>query len=139
MQNTNRFAGILQASQLSITPAAALRISDVLMQKKSSGGIEKLLRLKVASGGCYGFSYIFEFDSAIEANDLVICSDKGEPIFAISQKFLKYINAAVVDYIDELGASYFSVINNQNASGGCGCGNSFSIKEDEADNKDANI
>ncbi len=130
MQNTNQFAGILQDSQLSITPAAALQISNVLLQKKLAGGTEKLLRLKVASGGCYGFSYIFEFDSAINANDLVLTCDSGEPIFAISQKFLKYINGAVVDYIDELGASYFSVINNQNASGGCGCGNSFSIKED---------
>jgi iron-sulfur cluster assembly accessory protein len=115
--------------QIVLTPSAVKRILEVLKIKQP----KMFLRLKVASGGCYGFSYIFEFDSNLEANDIITLSpeDKESVIFAISQKFLKYINEATVDYIDELGASYFTVLNNQNASGGCGCGNSFSVKEDE--------
>ncbi len=114
--------------QIVLTPSAIKRIIEVLKIKEP----KMFLRLKVASGGCYGFSYIFEFDSNLETNDMIITNsdDNESVIFAISQKFLKYINEATVDYIDELGASYFTVLNNRNASGGCGCGNSFSVKDE---------
>ena len=114
--------------QIVLTPSAIKRIIEVLKIKQP----KMFLRLKVASGGCYGFSYIFEFDSNLETNDMIITNlDENESvIFAISPKFLKYINEATLDYIDELGASYFTVLNNQNASGGCGCGNSFSVKDE---------
>lgn len=82
------------------------------------------LRLRVDSGGCSGFSYVFDFDDKAETGDLRFEQD-GVAIVtdAVSLELLK---GSTVDYVEEMIGAYFQV-KNPNAASGCGCGVSFSI------------
>jgi iron-sulfur cluster insertion protein len=103
-----------------ITSAAHRHISAVATQDR----IPPILRIKVDSGGCSGFKYIFEFVHAIEPDDHVF-EDTGVKVVvdAISWTFLM---EGELDFIEEMMGSYF-VFKNPNAQSSCGCGSSFSI------------
>ncbi len=113
--------------EINLTTNAISKVKQIILQKQKSENKNVFLRLKIASGGCYGFSYIFDFDTQINDDDIFIKDSNNDTIFAISQKIIKFVSGATVDFIEDLSSSYFTVINNPNASGGCGCGNSFSV------------
>lgn len=82
------------------------------------------LRISVDGGGCSGFRYIYDLDDKITPLDYVIEKDGTKVI--IDNISSEYLNGSLIDYIEELGESYFN-IKNPNASSKCGCGSSFSI------------
>jgi iron-sulfur cluster assembly accessory protein len=82
----------------------------------------KFLRMFVQSGGCSGFQYGFTF-SEKEANDEVTKCDGFEVV--VDPMSLPYLDGCLVDWVESLQGSGFTV-KNPNASGGCGCGKSFS-------------
>jgi Iron-sulfur cluster assembly accessory protein len=81
-----------------------------------------VLRVRVIPGGCSGFSYEMGFDDTTEDTDQVFESE-GVKV-AIDEWSLPYLNGAVLDYMDGLQGTGFS-IKNPNAKGSCGCGSSF--------------
>ncbi|WP_316354155.1 HesB/IscA family protein [Candidatus Trichorickettsia mobilis] len=83
-----------------------------------------ILRISVDGGGCSGFQYKYEFVSEITKEDYIIAQD-GIKI-AIDEVSLLYMSGCIIDFIEELGNSYFE-IKNPKATGKCGCGNSFSV------------
>ncbi|XVN43411.1 MAG: iron-sulfur cluster insertion protein ErpA [Candidatus Rickettsia vulgarisii] len=108
---------------IKVTDNAFKRVSELITLEKNP---DLVLRISVDGGGCSGFTYNYEFvtnkdisenDAIFEQNDAKIIIDD------ISQNFM---TDCVVDYIEELGSSYFE-IRNPNAKAKCGCGNSFSI------------
>jgi iron-sulfur cluster insertion protein len=100
--------------------------NQIIFIKNNSKNLQKFLRLTVKGGGCSGFQYIFELDDKNLEDDLIICCD-GENIIAKTDKTSEsFLVGSKIDYIEELGASYFKVLN-PNASSNCGCGASFSI------------
>ncbi len=86
-----------------------------------------MLRLRVDSGGCGGFSYHFDVipDSQLEADDKVFLNDGQKVVIdKISMSFLKDCE---IDYHEEMVRSSFRVAKNAMADSSCGCGTSFSV------------
>lgn len=81
------------------------------------------LRVAVEGGGCSGFQYEIELDTAKD-DDLVL-EGAGEKVL-VDPVSLPFLSNAVIDFADELIGARF-VIENPNATSSCGCGTSFSI------------
>lgn len=99
-----------------LTPAAKTRIATLL--KEEDGAMA--LRVAVLGGGCSGFQYEFSFAKAHEEGDLMV-----DNAVVIDPTSLELLSGATLDYVDDLGGSFFR-INNPQATSSCGCGNSFS-------------
>lgn len=84
------------------------------------------LFISVEGGGCAGFSYNYAFVSEPPPESMLI-TQNNISIFIDTFSLEKFLNGATVDYVRELGSSYFSIIT-PNTSSKCGCGNSFSPK-----------
>jgi iron-sulfur cluster insertion protein len=106
---------------LSLTERAAARI---LAMRQMENKPNLRLRLRVDSGGCSGFSYVFGFDDAPLGEDVVITHGAAE--LAVDPTSLPLLEGSVVDYVEEMIGSYFAV-KNPNAGSSCGCGTSFSL------------
>ncbi|MBM5782532.1 MAG: iron-sulfur cluster insertion protein ErpA [Pelagibacterales bacterium] len=108
---------------INLTNSAIERIKEI-RQKESNHN--KFLRLSVTGGGCGGFQYIFDLDNQIQEDDIKIYEENSEVLALTDNTSLQLLDGCQVEFIKELGASYFKV-NNPNATSSCGCGSSFSI------------
>ena len=105
---------------ISVTDAVFTQLTAIL----ASEGGDKMLRVAVLGGGCSGFQYKFDLETAVNDDDVVIEKDGAKVVIdSVSQPFL---DGAVIDYKDELIGAHFA-IDNPNASSSCGCGTSFSM------------
>lgn len=91
----------------------------------ASGNNNMIMRVSVSGGGCSGFQYHFDFNQKILEQDLEILSEQ-KLLAVIDEASHNLLRGSEIDYVDELGGSYFK-INNPNASSTCGCGSSFSM------------
>lgn len=107
-------------TSISVSDSAAKRISEILSTEPDKNG----LRIAVEGGGCSGFQYIFELESASTDDDLVI-EKNGVKVF-IDSVSVPYMEGSVIDFVDDLIGASFQV-KNPNAVAACGCGTSFSI------------
>ena len=78
----------------------------------------------VVGGGCSGFSYKMGFDDSVKDDDHSV-DIKGVKV-VVDQKSRLYLDGVEIDFHDGLMGKGF-VFNNPNASGTCGCGESFSV------------
>ncbi|MBI4575813.1 MAG: iron-sulfur cluster assembly accessory protein [Planctomycetes bacterium] len=83
---------------------------------------EKPFRVYVTGGGCSGMSYGFKFDDRRDG-DQVLCLDGLQVV--VDPKSLEFVKGSQVDYHEGFEGSGF-LVQNPNATGGCGCGQSFS-------------
>jgi len=82
------------------------------------------IRMGVLPGGCSGFKYTLQLEDATTEDDMVV--DVADDIKLLVDPFsIQYLDGLNLDYISTLEASGFK-FSNPNASGGCGCGSSFS-------------
>jgi len=80
------------------------------------------LRVSVLPGGCSGFKYSLNIEErALEVDAVVEVS--GVRVF-VDGFSLQYLSGITIDYTSSMQGSGFT-FNNPNASGGCGCGSSF--------------
>ena len=105
---------------ITLTDSAVRRIKGIIQETPEAEG--KVLRLVVEGGGCAGFQYGFTFDDK-RADDAVTPHDGFE--LAIDPMSAAYLQGVTIDYAESLEGACFK-IDNPNASGGCGCGKSFS-------------
>jgi iron-sulfur cluster insertion protein len=108
---------------IKVTDNAFKRV-DELINLESNPSLS--LRVVVDGGGCSGFVYNYALvpSSDITKDDYIIEKDNIKVVIdEISQKFMV---DCIIDFIEELGSSYFE-IKNPNAKTKCGCGNSFSV------------
>ena len=110
-------------TQVTITNSALERIYEI---KKNPNNQEKFLRIGISSGGCSGFQYLFELDNKISDGDIKIYEKNSEIIAVTDETSIPFLEGAEIEFIRDLGASYFKV-NNPNAKANCGCGSSFNI------------
>ncbi|GCE17172.1 iron-sulfur cluster insertion protein ErpA [Dictyobacter kobayashii] len=108
----------IQTSVLSMTPAAADKVRELLKQENDP---TLGLRVFVAGGGCSGLQYGMTLDEEQEGDTVVSLGDIN--IF-VDDMSLGYITGSEVDYVDSLMGAGFTV-NNPNAVSSCGCGHSF--------------
>ena len=109
------------ATPISLSASAARRIAELISKDEYSG---MKFRVSVSGGGCSGFQYGFGFDDKTEADELVVERDGAKMV--VDSMSLMYLAGSEVDFIENVGGSYF-VINNPNATSSCGCGSSFGI------------
>ena len=82
------------------------------------------VRVGIKGGGCSGFTYTLNFDQVPADGDEVFEFD-GVRLFC-DPKSLLYLSGTTLDYSDGLQGKGFQFIN-PNATGTCGCGESFSV------------
>ena len=108
-------------AQLSLTPAAAKRINQVVAMENKP---DLMVRLEVLGGGCSGYQYKFGFDAQMDAEqDIVITRDGARLV--VDRTSLDLLQGSEIDYGESLMEAGFKVTN-PNAASSCGCGSSFS-------------
>ena len=110
-------------NSVTITDSALSRIHEI-QQKESNH--EKFLRISISGGGCSGFQYIFELDDKSLDGDIKLAEANSKILAITDETSLPFLKGAEIEFVKELGASYFKV-NNPNAKASCGCGSSFSV------------
>jgi iron-sulfur cluster insertion protein len=110
-----------EESLITLTPLAAEKVLEIRVAE----GIEDAmaLRLKVAGGGCSGFSYDLYFDSP---NDMDREFASNGVRMVVDQMSLMYLAGTEIDYTDGLAGAGFK-FQNPNVKSTCGCGSSFQV------------
>jgi iron-sulfur cluster assembly protein len=80
------------------------------------------LRVSVQPGGCSGFKYALLIEDAPAEDDFVVLQE-GVQLF-VDPFSAQYLNGVSIDYVSSMQGSGFT-FKNPNATGGCGCGSSF--------------
>lgn len=81
-------------------------------------------RMGVMPGGCSGFKYTLMLEDVAADDDVLI--DAAADVKIIVDPFsAQYLEGTELDYVKTLTESGFT-FKNPNATGGCGCGSSFS-------------
>lgn len=105
-----------------ITEGAAGQIRKLLdKQQMPHGG----LRVGVKAGGCSGFEYVFAWELAPKADDLVFEGPSGVRVW-IDPRSHRLLDGTTLDYDATLLSRGF-VFQNPHAKSTCGCGTSFSV------------
>jgi iron-sulfur cluster assembly protein len=105
---------------ITITPAASQRMRQFLAQTPAAVGV----RFGVRRTGCSGFGYVVDLAERVDAGDSVVEID-GVPV-VVDAGSLPLVDGTVIDFQRQgLNASF--VFHNPNATGECGCGESFTV------------
>lgn len=93
---------------------------------------EEYLRIHVETGGCSGFSYMFEIeDKNIDPKEDLVFERETYKV-VINKDILPYMKGAAIEFDDSLMKSSFS-IKNPIAETKCSCGTSFSVDFNKID------
>ena len=117
------------------TPQAAITLTDKAAEKigellgGQAEGAEQALRVAVRGGGCSGFQYALAFDKPKEDDNVFEVDGVAVVVDKVSMQF---VFGSEVDYVEGLQGAGFQV-NNPNVVAACGCGSSFQVKEDAAE------
>lgn len=107
-------------SPVTVTPTA---VSEVRKYMEEQGAAESAgLRVGVLPGGCSGFQYGLNIEDEAGEDDMILESN-GVRLF-VDPFSLQYLAGIEIDYVSTFQGSGFT-FNNPNATGGCGCGSSF--------------
>jgi iron-sulfur cluster assembly accessory protein len=114
------------AAPITITPAAAGKLKDVMATKELSE--EAGLRVFVSGGGCSGLQYGMAFETEGGEDQDVTFQVEGLTVF-VDPISAQYLQGAHIDFVDSLMGGGFK-IENPNAASSCGCGTSFKPKDE---------
>lgn len=105
---------------ISITPAASERMRHFLAGTPGAAGV----RFGVKRTGCSGFSYVVDLADSVSAGDQTLDVDGVRLI--VDTKSLPLVDGTVIDF-QRQGLNAAFVFHNPNATGECGCGESFTV------------
>ena len=108
---------------LTLTERAGEEVRKFLAEEQATPETAGL-RVAVLPGGCSGFKYSLSVEPEPAADDVVIAS-AGVRLF-VDEFSAQYLNGVVIDYKSNFQESGFA-FENPNATGGCGCGSSFTV------------
>ncbi len=112
----------IAASPIVVTSVA---VAEVRRYMEEQGASESAgLRVGVLPGGCSGFQYGLNIEDEAAEDDLVL-ETNGIKLF-VDPCSMQYLTGVEIDYVSTFQGSGFT-FNNPNASGGCGCGSSFTV------------
>lgn len=111
-------------------PTVELSVSDSAAEeiKKFLAGEEDLpesagLRVRVVPGGCSGFQYSLNIEEESRQGDFIV--EKNDIRLFVDMFSAQYLNGVEIGYTSNMMGAGFT-FENPNATGGCGCGTSFS-------------
>ncbi len=107
-----------QTDQITLTPAAAQAVQDLLAQKDLTG---YSLRMFISGGGCSGYQYGMALDNRVRDTDTTSTQHGVQLI--VDEMSINYLRGATVDFVNEAMGSGFK-ITNPNAMPACECGQS---------------
>lgn len=107
---------------LTISAAATVEVKKFLEAEAVDPTIGGL-RVAVQPGGCSGFKYSLLIEDKPAEDDTLLPQD-GFQVF-VDPFSLQYLSGIQIDYTTSMQGSGFT-FKNPNATGGCGCGSSFS-------------
>jgi iron-sulfur cluster assembly protein len=106
---------------ITLTDAANARIAE-LMSKAPEGAIG--VKLSTPRRGCSGLAY--SVDYVTEANPFDETLETPGGIFFVDGASILYLVGSIMDWREDDFAAGF-VFDNPNATGSCGCGESFTV------------
>jgi iron-sulfur cluster assembly protein len=106
---------------IAVTTTAATQIQKLLTKKENATG----LRVGIKAGGCSGFEYVFEWESAPKETDLVFDGPDGVKVW-VDARSHRLLDGTTLDYDTSLVSRGF-IFQNPHAKQTCGCGTSFSV------------
>src|SRR5881394_4503658 len=107
---------------LGVTEPAAAEIKKFMASEE---GLPETagLRVRVVPGGCSGFQYSLNIEEESKTGDFVV--DRHGVTLFVDMFSAQYLNGITIDHTTNMMGSGFT-FDNPNATGGCGCGTSFS-------------
>lgn len=122
MQQQTQTENATVTSPITVTPVA---VAEVRRYMEEQGASEEAgLRVGVLPGGCSGFQYGLNIEDEPAEDDLVLEVDNLK--LFVDPFSMQYLAGTEIDYVSTFQGSGFT-FNNPNASGGCGCGSSFTV------------
>jgi iron-sulfur cluster assembly protein len=106
---------------LNLTGRAAEEVQKFIAQEQVPSDTAGL-RVSVLPGGCSGFKYSLNIEERPLDDDLVN-QINGVRVF-VDGFSAQYLSGVTIDYVTSMQGSGFT-FSNPNATGGCGCGSSF--------------
>ena len=113
-------------SAVSLTESAATKLEELVTQQEHAG---QALRVSVRGGGCSGFEYALALDKPKEDDHLF---EDGGVSVVVDSASMQFVFGSEIDYVEGLQGAGFAV-NNPNVVAACGCGSSFQVREDAAE------
>jgi iron-sulfur cluster assembly protein len=105
---------------IQLTEAARKRMQDYLGKESGAVGV----RFGIKRTGCSGFAYTVDVADSIADTDIVF--DQDGVRLLVDTKALPFIDGTEVDF-QRQGINASFVFRNPNATGECGCGESFTV------------
>jgi len=94
---------------------------NILRENKEQDA--QIFRISVLPGGCSGFKYNLMLEDRADDDDIRV--EVAHDIVVIVDPFsAQYLDGIVLDYTSSMMGTGFT-FDNPNATGGCGCGSSF--------------
>lgn len=107
---------------ITVTPNAVAEVQKFMQEQGAADTAG--LRVAVLPGGCSGFQYGLNIEDEPQDDDEVL-EINGLRVF-VDPFSAQYLSGVEVDYVTTMMGSGFT-FNNPNATGGCGCGSSFTV------------
>jgi iron-sulfur cluster assembly protein len=117
---TDQYTQPIFAMAIELTPTASARMRDFLGKHPSAPGV----RFGIRRTGCSGFGYTVDLASEVTGDDKVFEVDGIKLV--VDAKALPFVEGTRIDYARE-GLNAAFVFHNPNATGECGCGESFTV------------
>jgi iron-sulfur cluster assembly protein len=117
---TDPYTQPIFAMPIELTPTASARMRDFLAKNPAAPGI----RFGIKRTGCSGFGYTVDLASEVTGDDKVFEVDGIKLV--VDAKALPFVEGTRIDYARE-GLNAAFVFHNPNATGECGCGESFTV------------
>ncbi len=111
---------------ITLSARAAEKVKELLASQDNA---DQALRVAVRGGGCSGFQYALALDA--QKDDDHVYEHNGVRV-VVDKVSMQFVFGSEVDYVDGLQGAGFTV-NNPNVVAACGCGSSFQVKEDAAE------
>jgi iron-sulfur cluster assembly protein len=110
---------------ITLSERAAAEIKGLLEKQETPNA---LLRVFVAGGGCSGLQYGMSLEEEAMEGDEHLESSGVKVV--VDPRSFPYLEGAEIDYVDSMMGGGFK-IDNPNAKSSCGCGHSFTPKDEE--------
>ena len=112
-------------NEIALTDRAAAHVKIYLADNADGVG----LRVGVKPTGCSGYQYVIEAAQAVNKHDTAF--ETNGVTVVVDEQSLRYLAGTELDFVKE-GLNEGFRFHNPNVSETCGCGESFSLSENQA-------